>query len=87
MSLSGMFKEMGGDCKMIAVDVEHLIQMKKEMNLINRVDLDNIEFYKDGHLIEIPKEILDEWKYIGLNNCDFITNGFYKEGVIREKIS
>ncbi len=60
------------------VDIDHLKKRKKELLMINSIDLDEIQFYENGDRVEISKETLEQWKYIGLNNTDFITSGFYK---------
>lgn len=63
---------------MMIVDIDHLKKRKKELLMINSIDLDEIQFYENGDRVEISKETLEQWKYIGLNNTDFITSGFYK---------
>jgi len=63
---------------MIIVDIDYIKERKKQLDMINSVDLDKLEFYENGGRVEISKETLEQWKYIGLNNTDFITSGFYK---------
>ena len=60
------------------VDIEEVLRIDKERIAINKHHFDDIEFYKDGERINIPAEILKEWKYVGLNNMEFITCGFYE---------
>jgi len=62
------------------VDIDLLKERKKQSDMINSVDLDEIQFYENGERVEISDEILAKWKYIGLNNTDFITSDFYKWG-------
>lgn len=48
---------------------------------INKLSLDEIEFVDDnGDIIKIDKSIIDDFKFTGLNNIDFILTDFYKEG-------
>ena len=62
------------------VNIERLEEIKKELNKINSEKLEDIEFYKDGKKIEMSKELIDKWKYIGLNNVYYITTDFYLKG-------
>ena len=64
------------------VNIERLEEIKKELNKINSEKLEDIEFYKDGKKIEMSKELIDKWKYIGLNNVYYITTDFYLNGDI-----
>ena len=59
------------------VDVEMLYKLKAEINKINSVDIEDIEFYENGKKIKIPQEYIKKWKFIGLNNVAFITTDFY----------
>ena len=60
------------------VDVERIKELKKELNDINIEILEDIDFYENDRIVVIDKKLLDEWGYIGLNNTDFITTGYYK---------
>ena len=62
------------------VNVETIYQLKSELTDINLAILEDIEFYENGEKIDIPKEYIEEWSFIGLSNCDFITTEFYKHG-------
>jgi len=61
------------------VNINELLELKEKLNEINSIPLEEIEFYENGELVEIPEELLEQWDYIGLNNVDFITTGYYKE--------
>jgi hypothetical protein len=56
------------------VDVEDVFQANEELAKFERIKLDDIEFYRDGKKVEISKETIEQWKYIGLNNADLILN-------------
>ena len=44
----------------------------------NSVDLNDIEVVdKKGNIMEIPQIMIDEWKFTGLNNADFIMFSLY----------
>jgi hypothetical protein len=44
---------------------------------INSFDLEKIDFISErGNVLKIDKDKIDSWKFIGLNNTDFIDSGF-----------
>lgn len=61
------------------VDVDRILEILEELNTINRANLTDIQFKKDGKIIEINPEEIDQWEFIGLNNTAFITQKFYIE--------
>lgn len=60
------------------VAIERLLNLKKELWEINRLALSEIVWLKDGKVMDIPQNIIDEFMFIGLSNIDFITSGYYK---------
>lgn len=60
------------------VDIERIKALKAEFDEINKMDLDQIQFYEKGNHIEISQEQINEWKFIGLSNVYFILDEFYK---------
>jgi hypothetical protein len=66
----------------IRVDVEHVRALKEELASFNSLDLSVVEFYDNGNKLEVSEQALVEWKYVGLNNADFIMTGLYKEQTI-----
>jgi len=61
------------------VDVERILYLKNELKKINDLALEDIEFYEDGKKVEISKEVIDDFSFVGLSNIYFITTGYYKE--------
>lgn len=59
------------------VNIEDVLKMQEFRNSINHANIDDIEWYQDGKKVSVDKELLEEWKFIGLNNTDFITMGFF----------
>ena len=54
---------------------------KEFLNSVNEVPLKEITFLNEaGEPIVIQDEIVEEFRFIGLSNCDFILSGFYKDG-------
>ena len=52
--------------------IEELLALNKRRKEINNYDIGDIEFCKEGKIINIPKQILKEWKYVGLSISDFV---------------
>ncbi len=61
------------------VDVEEVLNIKRRLLDINSVPLDKIEWYEDNHPLDIPEVAINEWKYIGLNNAEFVTYVIYPD--------
>ncbi len=59
--------------------VEYIRWLRDEQLKINLEQLEDIEFFEDGMKLDIPKEIIDEFGFVGLNNIDFIMTDFYKK--------
>jgi len=60
------------------VDIEYVLWLQEERAKINRLDLEDIDFYENGEKIEINEKARKEFIYCGLVNTDFITTEFYK---------
>ena len=61
------------------VNVNRVLAIKAELKVINKANLEDIQWIKDGTEIPITQEQIDAWEFIGLNNVDFITSEFYNE--------
>jgi len=61
------------------VAVEYIRWLMEERAKINKMELQDIEFFEEGMKLEISQKIIDDFKFCGLNNIDFINSGFYKE--------
>lgn len=56
----------------VKVSVAYIEKIQDELNRINNTPLEDIEWYdKSGNLIPVSKELVDYWKFVGLNNYDF----------------
>jgi len=71
----------------MVVDVSELKRVKEYLNTINRADFSSITWVEDGQVCIIPDsdKTIAEWSFVGLNNCDFIFTGCYKDGIIEEE--
>ena len=62
------------------VDIERIIELDEERKKINGLQISDIEFHKEGKRIHFEKRLLDDWRFIGMSNVDFITTGYFEEG-------
>jgi len=63
------------------VKVSEIFALQNRLNEINRLNLEDIIFVDDqNEAIEIPHDIVDDFRFTGLNNTDFIISNFYKHG-------
>ena len=61
--------------------IENILQTEKWRRDINKIPIREIVFIdENAEPIKIAEEIYKEWEFTGLNNFDFITTGFYKQG-------
>ena len=56
------------------VDYEEIMAMRARRKEINDLDLEEIEWYKDGKPMTIDPQKLEEFQFIGLSNVSFLTN-------------
>ena len=61
------------------IDVEEIIKLKNRIIEIDKLKLENIDFYENDVKIEIYQSLLDSWEYIGLSNTYFIHTNYYKQ--------
>lgn len=72
---------------MIEFNIEDIIKAKEFLNYFNSFKLDEIALYEQrenelsrNHIVPSAK-VLEEWKFIGLSNVDFVMMEVYKEGL------
>ena len=61
------------------VNIERILELTEELKCINRQDLSDIEFYKNGKKLVIDPKIIEDFEFVGLNNVDFINTNYYKK--------
>lgn len=66
------------------VTVEYIRWLQTQRTKINSVPLDEIEFYENGKPLIISSKIIDDFKFVGLVNTDFILTGHYKTGLCQK---
>jgi len=63
------------------VRVSEILNIAKRQREINSKELTEIDFLdENGNIIQIDKKIVDDFRFCGLNNTDFITSEFYLNG-------
>jgi len=60
------------------VAIEYIEWIAEERAKINRAELEDIEFFKEGMKLDISQKKINEFKFCGLNNIDFILSEYYK---------
>jgi hypothetical protein len=66
------------------VPIEWVKKMTEDRRKVNRMDLTKITWTENGKPIQIPSKIIEDWKFTGLNNTDFIGDDFYLTGFTEE---
>jgi hypothetical protein len=71
------YVELEDESRKVIVNIEELNAIQLRLQEINSLDLANIEFREDGKKLDIPKEVIEEFKFVGLCNHSFIEMDFY----------
>lgn len=58
------------------IAIEYVHWLTEEKSKINRANLHDLEFFKNGMKLDIPKKVLDDFELTGLSNVDFILSDF-----------
>jgi hypothetical protein len=66
------------------VDIGHVLRLKAELRRINSLDLAELEFMHNGAPVAVERESIDEWRFTGLNNTDFLEFLDLETGKLRE---
>ena len=54
------------------VSIEEIIEMELKASVINSAPLEDIEWTFNDQPIEVPKDKVEDWKFTGLSNKDFV---------------
>lgn len=58
------------ECK--KVSFERVLAIKQELAVINQERLEDIEWMQDGEPLQVLQQDIDDFKYTGLSNTDFV---------------
>jgi hypothetical protein len=75
------------DEEFMKVAVEYIKWLDEERAKINRVPLEEITFFENCEVVEVDKEVLEDFKFTGLVNTDFILTDCYKDRKIKDVYS
>lgn len=62
----------------VRLDVELVKDLIDRISQINSYDIEQIDWYKDGIKLNIPEELINEFKFTGLSNKEFIGLNYYE---------
>ena len=54
------------------VNIEKVLDLKRQLKEINSVDLDQIIWLRNGSSIIFSKDLKEDFKFTGLSNTDFV---------------
>ena len=63
------------------IDIEDIDRIIKARQEFNKLDLADVEFYQDGIKLDIPKEVIGEFKFTGLSPISFVEIRYWEIGV------
>lgn len=68
------------------VDIEEVLKHYNRRREINKQPLEDISFYYNGVKLTILEELINKWRFTGLNNVDFILQEIDPTSIIEENI-
>lgn len=60
------------------IKVERIRELLHELEEFNKLSLKDIELTEDDKVIPLSAELLEEWKFVGLNNSSFVEFEYWK---------
>ena len=63
----------------VKLDVDEVKEIHRQWDEINKLNVEDIELYKNGEQVIIPSSIIEEWRFVGLGLGYFIVDELYKE--------
>jgi hypothetical protein len=57
---------------MIRADVEEIMTHIDALRAFDLIPLEKLELYENGQKVELSPEVIENWKFVGLNNKDFV---------------
>lgn len=60
------------------VDINYLRYLNEQRQAINATNLENIVWVENGQEIEASDKLIEDFKFTGLSNVDFILSGYYE---------
>lgn len=60
------------------IDIEEIERLQARRREINALELEEIDFYKDGVLVEAVPGAIAEWRFTGLGNVCYVEHEGWK---------
>lgn len=60
------------------VDINYLRYLNEQRQAINQTPLQDIVWVENGQQIEASDKLIEDFKFTGLSNVDFILSGYYE---------
>lgn len=54
------------------INIEEILEAQARRSEINSTDIKDIEWYLGGQKLSIQSKTLEEWRFTGLSNTDFV---------------
>ena len=70
----------------LIVDINYVKYLINELDRLNNFDLSKIDFYDGSKKLTINDSLINDFKFIGLLNEDFISMDFINKEIIQEEI-
>ncbi len=67
----------------VRVDVEEVLKLKARLREINKIPLQDVQWYENGQALDIPQEVVEDFRFTGLSNGCFIDCEAYKQKASR----
>jgi len=65
----------------VKINIEDIDALIDKVSEFNKLNIEAIEFYEKGKLLNIPNKYLEEWKFTGLNNLYFVKDRFWESTI------
>jgi hypothetical protein len=65
------------------VSVEDIIELRKRRQAINNTPLEEIEWTRNGEVVEVTEEDVEGWKFTGLSNFDFAVEQWIEPHIVQ----
>jgi hypothetical protein len=69
---------------MVTIDIDRIKAIYMEIRVFREADLKDIEFFENGEPVKVNPKLIEEWKYTGLSNLEFVMLGVYKQDQLWE---
>lgn len=61
------------------ITIERVTELINIIDNINAIPFEEIEWHLDDKPIQLDSKIVKEWKFIGLNNVDFVRSNYMSD--------